>query len=240
MKKYFDYVINTEGQPVVGLSVAVVNAETGGTTIYSDDGITAADNPLTTDSQGYFEFYGANGRWNITISGSGFNTQTISDIFLYDSDDDTGILLESEVDADIKTFSLPASTTISAFGATLVDDADALAARTTLVNDHPVDEYTTDTTRNLVLADAWKTIQVTNVAANDVVIPANASIAFPVGTEIYIIQGGAGTTTVTISTDTLQKESGLTASLAGQWAVAGIKKTDTTEWVVFGNLAAAP
>jgi hypothetical protein len=36
------------------------------------------------------------------------------------------------IDADITTFSVPASTTISAFGATLVDDADASAARTTL------------------------------------------------------------------------------------------------------------
>ena len=36
------------------------------------------------------------------------------------------------VDADLATFALPASTTISAFGATLTDDADASAARTTL------------------------------------------------------------------------------------------------------------
>ena len=36
------------------------------------------------------------------------------------------------VDADIATLSLPASTTISAFGATLVDDANAATARTTL------------------------------------------------------------------------------------------------------------
>ena len=43
-----------------------------------------------------------------------------------------GALMDSEVDADIKTLSLPASTTISAFGATLVDDADAGTARTTL------------------------------------------------------------------------------------------------------------
>ena len=43
-----------------------------------------------------------------------------------------GALMDSEVDADIKTLSLPASTTISAFGATLVDDADAATARTTL------------------------------------------------------------------------------------------------------------
>lgn len=43
-----------------------------------------------------------------------------------------GALMDSEVDADIKTLSLPANTTISAFGASLVDDATAGDARTTL------------------------------------------------------------------------------------------------------------
>ena len=43
-----------------------------------------------------------------------------------------GALMDSEVDADIKTLSLPANTTISVYGATLVDDADAATARTTL------------------------------------------------------------------------------------------------------------
>ena len=43
-----------------------------------------------------------------------------------------GALMDSEVDADIKTLSLPASTTISTYGKSLVDDADASAARTTL------------------------------------------------------------------------------------------------------------
>jgi hypothetical protein len=43
-----------------------------------------------------------------------------------------GALMDSEVDADIKTLLLPANTTISAFGATLVDDADASTARTTI------------------------------------------------------------------------------------------------------------
>lgn len=43
-----------------------------------------------------------------------------------------GALMDSEVDADIKTLSLPASTTISTYGASLIDDADAGTARTTL------------------------------------------------------------------------------------------------------------
>ena len=43
-----------------------------------------------------------------------------------------GALMDSEVDADIKTLVLPASTTISTFGASLIDDAAASNARTTL------------------------------------------------------------------------------------------------------------
>jgi len=58
-----------------------------------------------------------------------------------------GALMDSEVDADIKTLSLPASTTISAFGASLVDDADAAAARTTL----GVDAAGADNSTNVTL-----------------------------------------------------------------------------------------
>jgi hypothetical protein len=57
-----------------------------------------------------------------------------------------GALMDSEVDADIKTLSLPASTTISAFGATLVDDADAATARTTLGVDVAGTDNSTDVT----------------------------------------------------------------------------------------------
>lgn len=57
-----------------------------------------------------------------------------------------GALMDSEVDADIKTLSLPASTTISAFGASLVDDADAATARATLGVDAAGTDNSTDVT----------------------------------------------------------------------------------------------
>ena len=44
----------------------------------------------------------------------------------------TAAAFTASLDADLATFSVPASTTISAFGKTLVDDADAGTARTTL------------------------------------------------------------------------------------------------------------
>ena len=59
-----------------------------------------------------------------------------------------GALMDSEVDADIKTLVLPASTTISAFGKTLVDDADAAAARATL-GAGTLDNVVEDTTPQL-------------------------------------------------------------------------------------------
>ena len=43
-----------------------------------------------------------------------------------------GALMDSEVDANVKTLVLPASTTISTFAATVLDDTTAAAARTTL------------------------------------------------------------------------------------------------------------
>lgn len=55
----------------------------------------------------------------------------------------------------------------------------------------------------LVLGDAGKTIY-TTVGGNTITIPLNSSVAFPVGTEIYIATGGSGNTTISLNTtDTL-------------------------------------
>ncbi len=59
-----------------------------------------------------------------------------------------GALMDSEVDADIKTLALPANTTISGAGAALIDDADASAQRTTLNVDVAGTDNSTDVTLN--------------------------------------------------------------------------------------------
>lgn len=56
-------------------------------TIYSDDGITPKANPMTTDGLGNAPFYAANGRYQLTVSGSKVVTTTKTDIQLFDPAD---------------------------------------------------------------------------------------------------------------------------------------------------------
>lgn len=93
MKKYFDTVITSTGQPAIGVSVQVNNYPSlTAATIYSDNGFTPKTNPITTDATGYFEFYVADGRYQINISGTGIVTRQINDVVIEDYADMTGPL----------------------------------------------------------------------------------------------------------------------------------------------------
>jgi parallel beta-helix repeat protein len=86
MRKYFDSVINRTGDAVVGASVYVADASTGAAAaIYSDDGVTRAQNPITCDRNGAFAFYAADGRYTLTVSGRGISTRTVPDVLLEDA-----------------------------------------------------------------------------------------------------------------------------------------------------------
>jgi hypothetical protein len=93
------------------------------------------------------------------------------------------------------------------------------------------------TTYTLVLSDAGKVIEIGNAAANTVTIPANSSVAFPIGTQIIVRQTLAGLTTVAITTDTLNYFSPTaagTAQTAGQWASVLLTKRTATAWTADG------
>jgi hypothetical protein len=95
----------------------------------------------------------------------------------------------------------------------------------------------TGTTYPVVLTDAGLMITMTNVAANIVTIPANASVAFPIGTQLNFMQAGAGTTSIAITTDTLNVAGSLSLDMSGQYYAATALKIAATEWVLFGGLA---
>lgn len=89
----------------------------------------------------------------------------------------------------------------------------------------------------LVLTDASKLVEVSNASANTVTVPLNSSVAFATGTQINILQTGAGQTTIAGTAGvTVNATPGL--KLRAQWSAATLIKRATDTWVVVGDLSA--
>jgi hypothetical protein len=77
MYHYYDTFLSDTGVPVNGGSVSIYLTGTVTlATIYSDNGITPKTNPTTTDILGGFDFYIANGIYDLVFSGSGVTQKT--------------------------------------------------------------------------------------------------------------------------------------------------------------------
>jgi hypothetical protein len=97
-------------------------------------------------------------------------------------------------------------------------------------------------TYTVVLGDAFKLVTMSVAGANDFQIPTNASVAFPVGTVINVIQIGAGQTTikaVTSGTTTIASTgaSAIAPKLRAQYSAASCIKVATDTWYVVGDIA---
>ena len=88
-----------------------------------------------------------------------------------------------------------------------------------------------------VINDAGKFIQITFATAITLTVPPNADVAFPIGTQINIMQLGAGQITIGGAGVTFQS-SGNKLKTTDQYSVATLIKTDTDTWVAVGNLTA--
>ena len=101
----------------------------------------------------------------------------------------------------------------------------------------------TGTTYTFVLTDAnSKLITASNASAQTYSIPTNASVAFPVGSQINIIQIGAGQVTinaVTSGTTTVLSTGATPAApkLRAQYSAATCIKVATDTWYVVGDIA---
>lgn len=88
----------------------------------------------------------------------------------------------------------------------------------------------------LVLGDRGKVIEMNNAAANTLTIPLNADAAFPIGTQITVIQLGAGQTTIAATAGVTLNALGGALKLSAQYAAASLYKRGTNEWLAFGSL----
>lgn len=95
----------------------------------------------------------------------------------------------------------------------------------------------TGTTYTAVLADDGKLVTCDNGSAITFTIPTNASVAFGIGTQINIMQLGAGQITINGAGVTFRSQ-GSKLKTNGQYAVATCCKIATDTWVVVGNLSA--
>lgn len=96
----------------------------------------------------------------------------------------------------------------------------------------------TGTSYVLVLSDSHKIITMTNANANTLTIPLNSVVAFPVGTQITVIQGGAGETTIAITSGgTLNSADGY-KDLRVQWSSCTLIKIATDTWIIVGDIEA--
>jgi hypothetical protein len=89
----------------------------------------------------------------------------------------------------------------------------------------------------LVLSDASKLVEVSDSSGNTLTVPLNSSVAYPVGTQINILQTGAGQTTIA-GTSGVTVNSGIGLKLRAQWSAATLIKRATDTWVAFGDLSA--
>jgi hypothetical protein len=98
-------------------------------------------------------------------------------------------------------------------------------------NNQAVNMYT------LGAADDSKIVEMDVSIANTVTVPTNASVGFPIGTEITIIQQGTGQTTIAAAGGVTLRSAGGLLNLASQYSAATLIKRGTDEWYVIGDLA---
>jgi hypothetical protein len=90
----------------------------------------------------------------------------------------------------------------------------------------------------LTLATQNKIIEMNVASANSLSVPTNASVAFPIGTEIAVTQYGAGKTTIVPLSGVTIRSAGGFKSLSAQYAMATLVKVATNEWYLVGSLIA--
>ena len=111
-------------------------------------------------------------------------------------------------------------------------ELDAMATAMIAINAQTGTTYTT------VLADDGKLITCDNGSPIALTIPPNGTVAYGIGTQINVMQLGAGQVTITAGAGVTLNSAGSKLKTQAQYAVATCCKIGTDTWVVIGNLAA--
>ena len=97
-----------------------------------------------------------------------------------------------------------------------------------------LDRKTADYT--LVLTDAGKVIEINSGSSENVTIPPNSSVAFPIGTQIVVVRLGAGAVVIVEGSGVTTRSDGDKAKIKSQYSSCVLIKHETNEWYILGNL----
>ena len=91
MRKYFDVVFLTTSIPAAGAYVYVLDSSGNRVSLYSDNGVTSIQNPVTTDRTGFFSFYVADGTYTLQYVLGGVTLRTLTAVQIYDESSASGV-----------------------------------------------------------------------------------------------------------------------------------------------------
>lgn len=109
------------------------------------------------------------------------------------------------------------------------DYAEALASEATAVSE--------TASLTLALTHKGQVIEADSATTITITVPANASVAFPIGSVIEVDQLGTGTVTFAPAAGVTILSSGGLLSLRAQYSSCDLRKRATDEWVLVGDLA---
>ena len=136
-----------------------------------------------------------------------------------------GALMDSEVTNLAQVKALAIGSTVQAYNLVLTE-----LSSTTIITQ-------STTAKTLALTDANDYIRCTNTSDLTITIPTDASVAFPIRTQIQIIRAGTGQVTFApISGVTINKAEGL--KIAAQYKSVVLTKVSSNTWDLVGALAA--
>ena len=88
----------------------------------------------------------------------------------------------------------------------------------------------------LVLSDAGKLIEMSG--GGTLTVPLDSSVAFPVGTQITVLQTGSSQVTIAPQSTVTINSAGGYLKIAAQWSAVTLIKRGTDTWVALGALVA--
>lgn len=224
---------------IAGTAITAADTGTVTSTIIANDTIVNADinsaaaialSKLANGSSGQLVVHNASGVPTAT---------TVTGDVTIDSSGVTAIASGVVVNADINNSAAIAYSKLNLASSIVNADVSSSAAiALSKIADASIDEKSSNYV--LTLTDKNKFIKM-NIAssANTVTVPLNSSEAFPVGSQIHVIQYGTGKTQIVPVSGSVFVYGTPGTYLRAQYSTATLLKCDTNTWLLMGDLSAS-